>query len=485
MMGWILWQGDFALFDLPSLLAMAGSEQMAHEWTLGWGDMSLRLLLVLFFILLNGFFVAAEFALVKVRASQLDTMIDEGKKGARLARHMTDGENLDAYLSACQLGITLASLALGWIGEPFVGKLVQPLLFKMGIADQWVTWVSFFLAFSFITFMHVVVGEQMPKSLAIRKSAPTSLWVVRPLALFYRVFILPIWLLNVSAKWLMRTLFRIDVVPAHELVHSAEEIRILVAETEKADDVTDTEREILINALALNDLSVRDIMTPRNEVVTLDVEKSFEENLKVALETKHTRFPLVKEGHLDHVVGLIHIKDLLGQVRESDPDLLAIKREIFPVPELMKLDVLLKTFLAKHAHLALVVDEFGGALGLVMLDDVVEQLVGEIQDEFDEEDVEFRRLNDDEFVVHGTYPLHELGVQTDLDLENPDVSTVGGYVTHLAGRLPEKGEQIRVENYQALITDADERSVREVQFTRVFEELKEGGEGEGKSAAAG
>ncbi|MFK5922007.1 MAG: hemolysin family protein [Verrucomicrobiota bacterium] len=468
------------LFSGPLLLAVVGHESgLSREWTLGWGGASGRLLLVLFFILLNGFFVAAEFALVKVRTSQLDTLIEDDKGGAKLARHMASSEHLDAYLSACQLGITLASLALGWVGEPFVSKLVQPLLFKMGVAESWVTGLSFFLAFSFITFMHVVVGEQMPKSLAIRKSVPTSLWVVRPLAFFYRVFKLPIWLLNTSAKWLMKAIFKIDVVPAHELVHSAEEIRILVEETEKADDVTDTERAILINALALNDLSVRDIMTPRNEVVTLDVEKSFEQNLELALETKHTRFPLVKEGHLDHAIGLIHIKDLLGQVREKDADLMAIKRDIFPVPELMKLDVLLKTFLKKHAHLALVVDEFGGALGLVMLDDVLEKLVGEIQDEFDEEDQEFRRLSDDEFVVHGTYPLHELAVQTDLDLESPDVSTVGGYVTHVAGRLLEKGEVLQVEDYQVTVTEADERSVREVQFLRVVKEesddLEEGG----------
>lgn len=461
-------RGVASIMELPGLLAMSGNGgEMAHEWTLGWGDVSGRLLLVLFFVLLNGFFVAAEFALVKVRASQLDTLISEKKRGAKLARHMTDGENLDAYLSACQLGITLASLALGWIGEPFARKLVEPLLFKLGMGDVWVTWISFLLAFSFITFLHVVVGEQMPKSLAIRKSAPTSLWVVRPLALFYKMFKLPIWLLNISAKWLMRFLFKIDVVPAHELVHSAEELRILVEETEKANDVTDTEREILINALALNDLNVRDIMTPRNEVIALDIEKSFEENLEIALETKHTRFPLVKEGHLDHAVGLIHIKDLLGQMRVDSPDLMKIKREILPVPELMKLDVLLKTFLEKHAHLALVVDEFGGALGLVMLDDVVEQLVGEIQDEFDDEDQEFRQVNKDEFIVHGTYPLHELAVQTDVDLESPDVSTVGGYVTHVAGRLPKKGEKIEVENYVATITDADDRSVREVRFCRV------------------
>jgi CBS domain containing-hemolysin-like protein len=154
-------------------------------------------------------------------------------------------------------------------------------------------------------------------------------------------------------------------------------------------------------------------------------------------------------------------------MRVDSPDLMKIKREILPVPELMKLDVLLKTFLEKHAHLALVVDEFGGALGLVMLDDVVEQLVGEIQDEFDDEDQEFRQVNKDEFIVHGTYPLHELAVQTDVDLESPDVSTVGGYVTHVAGRLPKKGEKIEVENYVATITDADDRSVREVRFCRV------------------
>jgi CBS domain containing-hemolysin-like protein len=209
-------------------------------------------------------------------------------------------------------------------------------------------------------------------------------------------------------------------------------------------------------------------MTPRNEVVSLDVQKTFDENLDVALECKHTRFPLI-EAHLDNTLGLIHIKDLLAETRKETPDLANIRRDIIPVPELMPLDKLLKTFLNKQSHVALVVDEFGGALGLVMLDDVLEELVGTIQDEFDEDEKEFRRVSDDEFTVHGTLPLHELAEETGLTFDSPDVSTVGGYVTHLIGHLPEAGETTVVENYEVTVTEADERSVGEVKFRRIPE----------------
>jgi len=227
------------------------------------------------------------------------------------------------------------------------------------------------------------------------------------------------------------------------------------------------EREILVNALELNELTVRDIMTPRNEVEVLDTQKTFEENLAIAIETKHTRFPLV-EGHLDDTIGLIHIKDLLAETRSPKPDLMAIKRDIVSVPELMALDTLLQTFLAKHAHMALVVDEFGGALGLVMLDDVVEELVGEIQDEFDVDDKEFHRVSETEFLVDGTMSLHELTeYEEDLELDSPDVSTVGGYITQIIGHLPEVGEIAIVKNYEITVTKADDRSVQEVKFRRI------------------
>lgn len=454
--------------SLSPLLAALGHGEVRTSYVglepeyLGW-----QVFLLIFFVLLNGFFVAAEFALVKVRASQLEPHAEAGRGTAKRALSILG--HLDAYLSACQLGITIASIVLGSVSEPFISMLLQPPLSELGLSDWWIEKVSFVVGISAITFVHVIIGEQMPKVLAIRKALGTSMVCSRPLHWFYLLFRGPIRMLNFFAGLLLRKIFRIDQVEGHEMIHSSEELRILVEQTGGAGEVTEMERDILINALELNDLTVRDIMTPRNEVIMLDAQKSFEENLAIAVESKHTRFPFV-EGHLDNTLGLIHIKDLLGETRKKAPDLRAIRREIVPVPELMPLDSLLQTFLARHAHMALVVDEFGGALGLVMLDDVLEELVGEIQDEFDEDDGEFRRVSDDEFIVDGTLSLHDLTEHTeDLELESPDVSTVGGYITHIIGHLPEVGETAVVENYEITVTEADDRSVQEVKFRRLVD----------------
>lgn len=457
--------GEF-FSTLSPILAATGHGEIRHTYVgLEPGFIGWQVFLLVFFVLLNGFFVAAEFALVKVRASQLDPHVDAGKGTAK--RTVSILGNLDAYLSACQLGITIASIVLGSVSEPFISMLLQPLLSDLGISDWWIEKLSFVIGISAITFLHVVIGEQMPKVLAIRKALGTSMICSRPLHWFYLVFRWPIRFLNWAAGLLLRKIFRVDPVDQHDIIHSSEELRILVEQTGGAGEVTEMERDILINALELNDLTVRDIMTPRNEVVMLDAQKSFEENLALAVESKHTRFPYV-QGHLDKTIGLIHIKDLLGETSRENPNLDRIKRPIVPVPELMPLDSLLQTFLAKHAHMALVVDEFGGALGLVMLDDVLEELVGEIQDEFDEDGKQFRRLNEGEFTVEGTISLHELAEHEEgLELESPDVSTVGGYVTHAIGHLPEVGETAMVENYEITVTKADDRSVQEVKFRRL------------------
>ncbi len=439
--------------------------ELAQEWE-SLGTNVWRLIIFLFLVFLNAFFVAAEFAIVKVRLSQLDALEEEeGDKKTMMARQVAS--KLDSYLSATQLGITLASIALGSVAQPYLMAMITPFFFMVGVSSTAVIGtVSFVIAYTVVTFLHIVIGELLPKSLAIRKALGTTLWVAKPLHWFYILFKPAIWLFNGSANALLKWFFRIDPVSESELIHSADELRLLVEASEKSSEVTETEREIVVNALELNDLTVRDIMTPRNDVVSLDVEMTFEENLKTAVESKHTRFPLV-EGHLDNTVGLVHIKDVIPLVKQETPDLMTVKRELLPVPELMPLDVLLKTFLERHAHLALVVDEFGGALGIVMLDDVLEELVGKIQDEFDEEGTEFRRVSEDEFVVAGSMGLHELSDHSDLELESPDVSTVGGYVTHLKGQLPRVGDTVLVEDYEVLITKADGRSVREVRFHRV------------------
>lgn len=437
---------------------------LATEWE-DPGTIGLKVLSILVLVFLNGFFVAAEFALVKIRSSQLDALIDEGDRTAAFARKVT--ENLEAYLSACQLGITLASLGLGWIGEPFLAQLVEPAFAKLGVTSQYVIHaVSFAIAFSVITFLHIVLGEQAPKILAIRKPVPATLWVARPLGVFYAILKPAIWFLNVSSNALLNRVFRLPTVSEHEIAHSEEELRLILAESERAKEVSPLGKEILINALDMRDRVVRDITTPRGEVIFLNTEESFEENLKAAQESRHTRFPLC-EGHLDNTVGLVHIKDLLRLIREPKPDLHTIKRELLPVPEMMPLEKLLTFFLNKHAHLALVVDEYGGTTGIVTLDNVLEELVGDIQDEFDAEKPEFRRVNSDEFDVEGSLGLYELHDLAGLDLESDDVSTIGGYVTHLLGHLPKVGEKVKIEDFEVTVTQSDGRKVGQVHFKRL------------------
>ena len=447
--------------SIPMLLAE--SAYLAREWGSLEG-MLVEVLIILGLVLLNGFFVAAEFALVKVRASQLEALEEEGNRRAGTARKAVG--HLDAHLSATQLGITLSSLGLGWVGEPYLAHMVQPFLFRFGVENEAVVrTTSFILAFTTITFLHIVLGELAPKSLAIRKPVGITLWVSAPLGWFYMLFKPAIWFLNGTANWLLKSVFRIQPASEHELAHSEEELRLILAESADAREVSAIGKDLLMNALDLRDRVVRDIATPRGDVIFLNTEDTFEENLKRAMDSRHTRFPLCRE-HLDETIGLVHIKDLLRLMREPKPDLTSIKRELHNVPEMMPLEKLLSFFLARHAHLALVVDEFGGTAGIVTLDNVIEELVGDIQDEFDADKPEMRRVSQDEFVVAATLSLHELNDMLGMELESTEVSTVGGYVTQLIGHLPKTGEKTRIEDFDAVVTKADGRRVLEVHFKR-------------------
>jgi CBS domain containing-hemolysin-like protein len=424
-----------------------------------------KLLAVAALVLLNGFFVAAEFALVKIRSSHLNTMAASGSKRAGLLRAIKD--NLNAYLSACQVGITMASLGLGWLGEPFLARMLQPLFASAGIESPAVIKsISFALAFSAITFLHIVVGEQAPKILAIRKAMPSALFVSAPLRWFYVIFKPAIGLLNAASNWVLRRILRVEPIAEGELAHSEEELRLIVRESEKSAEVTPLGRELVFNVLDLRDRVVRDIMTPRGEIVYLDVGDDFETNMKKTIESQHTRFPLCREN-LDNTIGLVNIKELLPMMRDPHPDLMNIKRELLPIPEMMPLENLLRLFLSKHAHLAIVVDEFGGTVGLVTLEDVLEELVGDIQDEFDFEKEEFRKISASEFSVDGALGLYELNDLAKIDLESPDVSTIGGYVTHLLGHLPKTGEQVKIDDYLVTVSEADNRRVKQLNFKKL------------------
>jgi len=355
-------------------------------------------------------------------------------------------------------------LGLGWLGEPFLAQMIEPFFALANITSPvLIQTVAFALAFGTITILHIVLGELAPKSIAIRKAVPTTLWVSRPLRLFYLVFQPAIWLLNGMANWLLTRVFRLEPVAESELAHSEEELRLIVDESAKSAHISPLSHEIVDNAFDMRRRSVREVMTPRGEVVYLDVNLPFRENLERAKAAGHTRFPLCAE-HLDRTIGLVHIKDLLAQLEEPNPSLLAIKRELLAVPEMMPLEKLLTRFRARRGHLALVVDEFGASAGIVTLQDVIAEVLGPLPDEFGLERQEFERLNEEEFLVDGALPLHELGDLAGLEWKDEDVTTVGGYVVRKLGHLPSKGEQLRLDGYTVTVEQTDGRRVQQLRF---------------------
>ncbi len=440
----------------------------------GTGRAALYLAGIAFFLLLNAFFVASEFAIMKTRAGQLEA--EEKESGRDVRRAMRIVSRPESHLSANQLGITLSSLALGFLGAPFVGALLAPLLAAAGVPSGAVYVLSLGIAFAGFTLLHVILGELVPKTVAIRRAMPILLALAWPIDAFHWCVQWVVRGCNSASDFLVRRIFRIDPRGNGEESHSAEELAMLVTQSGNSKEVTETEREILINALELNDLWVRDVMTPRNKVIVLDADAPFDKTLELAIGSKHTRFPLVK-GHLDQAIGLIHIKDMLRLMNDPDPDLMRIKRDLKIVPDTMPLDTLLKFFLKAHAQLALAVDEFGTPVGVVFLDNVIEELVGDIHDEFDSEPSPFTRINGDEFVVEGTLSLNDLAdFVPELVLDSGEVTTIGGHITQHLGRFPEVGETVGVLGYEARVTSADGRRVGQIHFRKRPEET--GGESE-------
>ncbi|HYG61102.1 MAG TPA: hemolysin family protein [Thermoanaerobaculia bacterium] len=415
----------------------------------GWG-----LFLGFLLVVLNGFFVAAEFALVKVRPTQIDPYVQLGQRRAKVARHMI--RHLDAYLSATQLGITLASLALGWIGEPAFAWIVEPLVVPfVGEDSPLVHSLGLTVSFLVITILHIVLGELAPKSLAIRKSEATTLWVSLPLFVFYKLTYPAIWLLNHTANALLKVV-GIAPVSEGEMMHDEEELRLLLASSH-ASPLSLQKRELLDNIFELSHRVARQIMLPRQDVVYLSTTRTLTENMRLARRSGHTRFPLC-QGDLDHVVGVIHIKDLFRRERPIT-SLEEVAREIAFVPETLTLDRLLKRMRTERFHLAAVIDEYGGVSGVVTLEDVIEEIVGQIQDEFDVENPELLAQGDGVYEVSGGMLIEDLEAELEIELSDRDEDTIGGLVLSELGRNPAVGD--RVELGPVII------EVLEVQFNRV------------------
>jgi CBS domain containing-hemolysin-like protein len=428
----------------------------------------LNLLLVAFLVFLNGFFVAAEFAIVKIRDTQLQPLVAKNNRRARIASRIV--KNLDAALSATQLGITLASLGLGWVGEPVFAKLLEPAMKWLSIESPEAQHrISFFVGFSAITFLHIVLGELAPKSMAIQKPLPVTLWVAEPLEWFYKITYPFIWALNRTALWLLR---RVGIEPASEaeMVHSQEELRLMFAATQEHAGGTSLGRDVVLNALDLSRREVRDVMRPRGEIVGLDTTASISECLDIAEKTRYSRFPLCEEGDIDKTLGVVHFKDLFAmrlKARKGE-DLRTVARKIVYVPPSCRLERLLQLLLDRKNHFSIVVDEYGGTLGLVTLENILEELVGQIQDEFDQEKPLIEKSGE-EWKIDGTLPLHDLSdlVGENLQEEEADVSTTSGFVTRRLGGFPKEGDLLEIGAYRVRVDAMDGPKVARLTLFKV------------------
>jgi CBS domain containing-hemolysin-like protein len=415
----------------------------------------LKLLAVVALVLINGFFVAAEFALVKIRDSQLEPMIVKGQRRAKVARRVL--RNLDRSLSAAQLGITLASLGLGWIGEPVFAVVLKPIIVWLHIESPAVQRsLAFAVGFSTITFLHISAGEQAPKWLAIQRAMRCALFVAGPLEWFCRLAYPFIWVLNQSSLWLLR---QIGIEPSgdHERAHSEEELRLLFAASQKEAHGTKLGRDIVLNALDLRHRVVRDVMRPRREMVVFDTEASLSQCLDLAEKTRYSRFPLCEGGDMDRTLGVVHIKDLYAMrlKARAGAELLPVARKIVYVPEMARLERLLQLLLDRRLHLAIVVDEYGGTLGMVTLENILEALVGQIQDEFDQEKPLLTRTSEDSWLVDGTLPLRALEDLTGAKIPAGDVATVNGWVTQRMGGFPKVGDALTVGQHELRVEEID------------------------------
>jgi len=417
----------------------------------------LAIVLAILLVFLNGFFVAAEFALVKVRSTQIEPDVARGEKRARLTQKMI--EHLDAYLSATQLGITLASLGLGWIGEPAFAQLLAPLLERIpGASPALGHTISLAFAFTVITVLHIIVGELAPKSLAIGNPKATSLWVATPLYLFYKITYPLIWALNTTANKMLR-LVGIRTVVGGSAVHSEEEVRSLLASRQDS-QLSDEKRELLENVFELSERTVRQIMIPRSDVVFLSDKQTMEENLQTARTSGHTRYPLC-EGDLDHVVGIVHIKDLF-RAGDTPATLTELSRQISFVPETVSADKLLRRLRNGHIHMAAVLDEFGGISGIVTLENVIEEIVGEIQDEFDTDEPVIERGPSGEAVVDARMPVDEFNAEFSADISPEGFDTLGGLLYARLGKIPEPGDVVNENGLRLQVITTTGRRIRRI-----------------------
>ncbi len=435
-----------------------------------------RLAATFLFVALNGFFVATEFALVKVRPTRIDALVHQGNRRAR--RLMGILERLDLYLSSCQLGITVASLILGWLAEPAVAALLVGLAGKLGIVASpgLVHGVSLAIALATVTILHMTIGEQSPKILAIHRPEPMALAFALPLKIFTGLLKPLIGLINIISNLLLRP-FGLHGAGEHaEGAFSADELKSILAASSQAGHISSRQRQFGENILGFINLEVRHILVPRVEVVELSTEDTLEENLKIIRETRHTRFPLCGDGELDNVKGIVHAKEVLRVLTgDKELDLEAIARKPLFVPDTQPLARLIYELQRAHTECAIVVDEHGTAVGLAFLEDALEEIVGPLSDEFDEVAPMVEEVDAKVTDVDGRLPLPEAAQRFGIEAaEGDDEDTIGGYIVSHLKRLPRRGDELTIERYKVTVTQVERRMARRLRFEELEDPTDEG-----------
>lgn len=435
--------------------------------------MAWKIGVLLLLVGINAFFVAAEFALVRIRDTQLAPLASQGNRRARLARKIV--ARLDTFISTTQVGITLAGLAVGAMVAPLFEGLLTPVFTTLGVESPHVRNTSaLILGFFVNTFLLIVGGELVPKALAIRRTLSTALFVSMPLVWFNRLSYPFIWLLNTSSQWVMRQI-GFEGGMEGEGIQSEEELRLMFSAMQQRAGGSRLGREIVLNALDLPHRNARNVMRPRQEITVLSTESSMAECLEVAEKTRYSRFPLCEAGNMDKMLGFIHVKDLYAMrlKARSGADLAPAVRKLIYVPETARLEKILQLLLERKLHLAIVVDEYGGTVGMISLENILEELVGQIQDEFDQEKPLVQKTSETAWELDGALPLHALMDITGTPIAEDDVATVSGLVTLRLGGFPKEGDVLDVGAWELKVEAMDGLRVSKLRLTRLPDQIDE------------
>ena len=426
-----------------------------------------QILLVLFLVFLNGFFVASEFALVAIRRTRILELIRKGNNSAKLVLKAVS--DLESYISATQLGITLASLALGWIGEPALAHFLEPYFSFLPKEASFFTAhaLAVTIAFSIITLLHIVFGELVPKTIALQAAEKTSLYVITPLIIFTQLFKPFIWVLN-GAGFIVLKFFGFSAATAHQLVHSEEEIKLILDQSAREGALETNEVEMIHKVLQLADIPVSNIMTPRTEVKAIKADDSVR-NIRKLLRTKLvSRYPVYK-NNLDTIIGYIHEKDINKFRSEKEITLLesGLIREIINVPEVQRIDDVLQAMRKRRVHMAIINDEYGGTLGIVTLEDILERIVGEIYDEFDKTEKAIKKEKDGSYIIDGLTPTQTIQQKFNVPIKGQGYVTIGGVVFGLLGRQPKVGDIVQLGNLLLKVKEVDNKRIKEIILKRI------------------